>query len=249
MKSTVQRYDVLDCSICRVDLKKATDLLIENVERGCGGYVCFSNVHTVVMARQDIELRRATNNSFMSVPDGRPLMLLAKLRGLSDVGHVPGPSFMPHLFGEYKTIKHYFYGASPDTLARLTAALQQRYPESIIVGHYSPPYRDLTAEEDAAAIAAINACGPDVVWVGLGAPKQERWMAKHWEDLRPATLLGVGAAFDITAGVVRRAPAFMRTLSLEWLYRLCQEPRRLWKRYLVTNCLFIYYLINHALRR
>ena len=247
--SKVQRYDVLDCAICRVDLQKATALLLENIEQGRGGYVCFSNVHTTVMARKNAELRSATNNSFMSVPDGKPLMLLARMRGLKDVGHVPGPSFMPHLFAVNKAIRHYFYGASPETLGRLINALKRQYPDSIIVGYHSPPYRELTADEEAAALAEINKCRPDVVWVGLGAPKQECWMARHWEKLRPATLLGVGAAFDINAGVVRRAPAFMRALSLEWFYRLCQEPRRLWKRYLVTNTLFIYYLLNRAPKR
>jgi N-acetylglucosaminyldiphosphoundecaprenol N-acetyl-beta-D-mannosaminyltransferase len=246
-KKELQRYDVLDCKICRVGFDEAIWRLQENIKNGLGGYVCFSNVHTVVMSRNDVYLRNATNNSFMSVPDGKPLMLVAKFRGLDDVGHVPGPSFMPHLFSVDKTLRHYFYGSTHETLNKLVAVFKDRFPESKIVGHFSPPFRELSAGEEAEAIDMINNAKPDVIWVGLGAPKQEYWMAKNWGKLKPATLLGVGAAFDINAGIMRRAPYFMRALSMEWVYRLCQEPRRLWKRYLVTNTLFLYYLFKKSI--
>lgn len=245
--SVVERFPVLDCRINRTDLERATNDTCAHISTGAGGYVCFSNVHTVVSARRDELLRDITNQSFLSLPDGKPLSLVARWHGLTDVGRVAGPDFLPYLIGKTRGARHYFYGSTPETLARLTANLQHRFPDMNIAGSYSPPFRDLTPDETDQILEQINAARPDLIWVGLGAPKQEYWMARHWERLRPAILLGVGAAFEFHAGTVTRAPAWIQRLSIEWLYRLLQEPRRLWKRYLVTNSLFIYYLVSHAL--
>jgi N-acetylglucosaminyldiphosphoundecaprenol N-acetyl-beta-D-mannosaminyltransferase len=142
--------------------------------------------------------------------------------------------------------RHFFYGSTPAVLATLQVALLRLIPDLNICGACSPPFRALSEAEQQRDLQSIRESGAEFVWVGLGAPKQERWMAGNWQSLCPAILLGVGAAFDFHAGNVRRAPGVLRVLGLEWLYRLAQEPRRLWKRYLVTNSLFMFYLILDA---
>lgn len=245
-KSIPGRFKVLDCWINRLDMLHAAQLVRDRIASGGGGYVCFSNVHTVVTACKDNRLREITDNSFLSVPDGKPLSLVGKMQGLRDVGQVAGPDFMPYFFEEAKGVRHFFYGSTPDTLEKLTRNFKQKFPGASIVGSYSPPFRALTVTEEEEILAIIKLAKPDVIWVGLGAPKQEYWMADQWERLQPAILMGVGAAFDFHAGKIARAPEWMRKMSVEWLYRLCQEPRRLWKRYLVTNSLFFYYLMKSA---
>lgn len=243
---TSQRFRVLDCLISRTDLQHATQAVLDRIATGEGGYVCFSNVHTVVTARNDQRLREITNGSLLSVPDGRPLFLIARYRGLADVSQVAGPDFLPHFLAVAKNVRHFFYGSTPENLERLTANFKQRFPSAIIAGSHSPPFRQLASNEVHEMLALIQRAKPDVIWVGLGAPKQEYWMAEHWEALKPAILMGVGAAFDFHAGKIARAPDWMKQLSLEWMFRLCQEPHRLWKRYLVTNSLFLYYLMKYA---
>jgi N-acetylglucosaminyldiphosphoundecaprenol N-acetyl-beta-D-mannosaminyltransferase len=241
-----QRFRVLDCLISRTDLQHATQTVIDQITSGDGGYVCFSNVHTVVTALSDERLREITNASLLSVPDGRPLSVIAQHRGLKDVHQVAGPDFLPHFLAVAGSVRHFFYGSTPETIERLTVNLRRRFPNAIIAGSYSPPFRPLSAHEVQEVRALIRHAHPDVIWVGLGAPKQEYWMAENWRELRPAILMGVGAAFDFHAGTVTRAPQWMRQLSMEWVFRLFQEPRRLLKRYLVTNSLFLYHLMKAA---
>jgi exopolysaccharide biosynthesis WecB/TagA/CpsF family protein len=137
-------------------------------------------------------------------------------------------------------LKHYFYGSTEETLDSLKKNLKENYPYMDIAGMYSPPFRELTPEEDENMVKLINASGADFVWIGLGAPKQEKWMAEHKDRIK-GVMLGVGAGFDFHAGIVKRAPRVLQRLGLEWLYRLCQNPKRLLKRYLVTNTKFILY--------
>jgi N-acetylglucosaminyldiphosphoundecaprenol N-acetyl-beta-D-mannosaminyltransferase len=243
------RYRVLDCWISRTDPRRASITAWSRRLNGSGGYVCFSNVHTVVSSRRDVRLRVITNRSLLSVPDGKPLAWLARQRRLADVTQVAGPDFMLHFIETVKGARHFFYGATPETLERLVARLRQRYPYLIVAGCHAPPFRDLNQKETEDTLKAVREAGPDVIWVGLGAPKQEVWMARHWRELKPAVLFGVGAAFDIHAGRTVRAPGWMRRAGLEWLFRLLQEPRRLWKRYFVTNSLFLYYLAMNFLKK
>lgn len=244
-----ERYPVLDCLISRTDMQRAARSISERIRSEQGGYVCFSNVHTVVTARRDLRLRQATNDSFLSVPDGKPLSIVAKMQGIRDVGQVAGPDFMPYLIKTGGDTRHFFYGSTSATLEKLQANLARQFPDAKLVGVYSPPFRALSETESLEIVGIIKRACPDVVWVGLGAPRQEYWMATHWQQLKPAVLLGVGAAFDFHAGQIARAPEWMKALSVEWIHRLCQEPRRLWKRYLVTNSLFIYYLMKNMLVR
>lgn len=242
--SAPERYDVISCRISRATMETAVTHTIDRVDSKRGGYVCFTNVHAAVMGRQDRAYRAALDNSYMTLPDGKPLFWVARLKKLSDVGHVPGPDFFPAFLERTadKGLRHYFFGSKPDVLSTLEKKLTALHPEMQIVGSYSPPFREVSREETKAMIADINRVQPDVVWIGLGAPKQEFWMADNWEALRPAILMGVGAAFDFHAGTVKRAPRLFTRVGLEWLYRLCREPRRLWRRYFVTNSLFIYFL-------
>ncbi len=247
----VKRYNVIECNITRANMRSAIENARENIKNKTGGYVCFTNVHASVIGHQNLKFRSALNNSFMTLPDGKPLYWYARLKGLRDVGHVPGPDFMPTFIKHnHKTdIKHYFFGSTQEVLDKLSINLKQRYPEINIAGSFSPPFRALSAEETGEIIKKINALKPDIIWIGLGAPKQEEWMADNWEELRPALLMGVGAAFDFHAGTIQRAPPVFTKLGIEWLHRLSQEPKRLFRRYLVTNTLFIWYLISGSLKR
>ena len=245
------RFDVIGCRITRADMTSAIGHTTRRLQSGEGGYVCFTNVHASVTGRRDPAYRQALDHSFMTLPDGKPLYWVARARGLQDVGHVPGPDFMPEFIEHSRELglRHYFFGSTPEVLDALTTTLRQHYPDIRIVGSHSPPFRALSKEENRQLVDKINAARPDIIWIGLGAPKQELWMNKHWRSLRPAVLMGVGAAFDFHAGTAKRAPAMFTRLGLEWLYRLVNEPRRLWKRYLVTNTLFVGFLIYDRLRR
>jgi len=241
------RYQVLDCLICKATKKSALEKLKERLGTGKGGFVCFSNVHTVVTALNDARLRNATNHSFMSLPDGKPIYWVGKYKGIEGIEQVAGPDFFGYCLEKAKGLKHFLYGSTEETLQRLVCELKKRYPDAELVGTYSPPFRALRENEKEEIIDLIKSSGADLVWVGLGAPKQEMWMNEMWHQLRPAVLLGVGAAFDFYAGTTKRAPEWMRCVGMEWLYRLIQEPRRLWKRYFVTNTLFIVHMIGSAI--
>ncbi len=203
-------------------------------------YVAICNVHVVVTASRYPGYGRLIDDADMATPDGAPVAWMLRKQGFVDQPRISGPDLMWRLCERCAVEKMpvYFYGSSEATLAALEIRLHAAFPELLIVGLESPPFRALTAEEDAAAVARINASDARFVFVGLGCPKQEAWMAEHRGRVN-AVMIGVGAAFDFHAGVVSRAPAWMRDNGLEWLHRLASEPRRLWRRYLVTNTLFI----------
>ena len=203
-------------------------------------YVCLCNAHMVVSTTQDPDFRRVVNEADMAAPDGVPVAWMLRRLGFCGQQRISGSNLMWRYFAlaESRGAAVYFYGSTDATLTLLRARLRAAFPGLRIAGTYSPPFRALTAEEDAADVARINDSGAGAVFVGLGCPKQEKWMAAHRGRIR-AVMFGVGAAFEFHAGVINRAPLWMRRLGLEWLHRLCSEPRRLWKRYLVTNTLFI----------
>ena len=207
-----------------------------------GKYVCFSNTHTLVMARESNEYRDVLNNAAFTFADGNPIARLQIKSGLIGAERVAGPDFMEHMFRDSveASVSHYFYGSSPETLTELDRQLRGKYPGIDIRGTYSPPYRDLTPEEDAEIIRMINESGADVVWIGLGAPKQEKWMSAHAGKIN-GVMMGVGAGFDFHAGTIKRAPLWVQKIGMEWLYRLFQDPGRLLKRYVVTNFKFYLY--------
>jgi N-acetylglucosaminyldiphosphoundecaprenol N-acetyl-beta-D-mannosaminyltransferase len=240
------RVDVLGSRISAVDAQEALRLVGRRLETGEGGYVCFTNVHAVVMGRQDAEFQRITNSSYLSVADGKPVYWTARTKG--PVGHVPGPDFMRLVVERYPARKHFFYGSTDAVLARLIERLRREVPGLEVAGSLSPPFRVLSDSDKSAHYDQIRSSGAEIVWVGLGAPKQERWMCEAAASLTPAVLLGVGAAFDFHAQMVGRAPAVMREWGFEWLHRLASEPRRLWRRYLTTNSLFVAYLLQEFWR-
>lgn len=243
------RYNVIGCQINNLSKQQALENIVERLRTGQGGYVCFTNVHVSVMARENSDIQTIINNSFMSLPDGKPLYWVGKARGLDNIEHIPGPDFFPYLLDSRSEppLKHYFFGSKPETLEMLIENVKSKYPDAEIVGSESPPFRDLAPEEVEAQLARIRESGADIVWIGLGAPKQEKWMSDHWQTLAPAILFGVGAAFDFHAGNIQRAPDWAQRHGLEWLHRLLSEPRRLWKRYFYTNTMFMLYLICDSL--
>lgn len=246
----ISHTTILNTKINIITMPEAVAYLDENLEKLRGQYVCVSNVHTTVMAYRDEKYNEVQNNSALNLPDGKPLFIVQKRRGFKGAGRVPGPDLMPELFklSEKKGYRHYFYGSTPETLKALEKQLGEKYPRLQIVGMYSPPFRPLTPEEDAKAVAMINAASPDYIWVGLGAPKQELWMAEHRGYLH-GVMLGVGAGFDFHAGTVKRAPRWMQEICMEWLWRVAQDPKRLLPRYLDTNFSFLYYLAKERRKR
>ncbi len=212
---------------------------------GAPGYITVNNVHTVIEAVQDRSYGEIINHAAMALADGKPLSVVARWKGIQPASRIFGPTFMEKslAWGQAHGLKHFFFGSSPETLEKLVLFCQQRFPKVQIVGAISPPFRAFTEAENARFLREMNQSGADIDWVGLGAPRQERWMAANYQKLHHGVMIGIGAGFDYLAGNTRHAPEWMKNASLEWLYRLLQEPRRLWKRYLVTNSLFIYYLI------
>lgn len=239
-----ERYDVFGVKYAISGLDEAVMHVIRHLKDLSGRYICFSNVHTLVMARENPEYRDALNGSAITFPDGAPIAQMEMRSGISGAERVAGPDFMNRMFTATAdgSVRHYFYGSSPETLDALKNRLQEKYPDMVIAGMYSPPYRDLTAEEDEEIIRTINDANADIVWIGLGAPKQEKWMAAH-NGLIHGVMMGVGAGFDFHAGTIRRAPVWIQRIGLEWLYRLFQDPKRLIRRYLVTNVKFYWYRI------
>lgn len=222
--------DLLGVRVSALNLQSACDGLNEAIRNGVRGYVCLCGAHGLVDSQSDPALRAAYNEAFMNTPDGMPLVWELHRQGNPDAGRVYGPDLMLEMFG--CGLRHYLYGATPTTLLRLEMRLEKKFPDASIVGTYSPPFRALTEKEDDDVADRINAAKPDIVWVGLGAPKQELWMANMRSRLSAPMLIGVGAAFDFHAGHKPQAPAVMQSLGLEWLFRLGSEPRRLWRRYL-----------------
>lgn len=208
--------------------------------------VCICNAHSVVTARQDKEFAAAVNSADMATPDGAPVAWLMRRLGASGQERINGPDLMLKYCeaAAKRGESIYLYGGAETTLSILRDQLPKRFPGLVIAGSHSPPFRALTEEEDAAIVRDINDSGAGTVWVSLGCPKQEKWMAAHRGRIN-GVMIGVGAAFDYHAGVISRAPLWMQNNGLEWLHRLASEPRRLWKRYFVTNTLFIW----HAARQ
>jgi N-acetylglucosaminyldiphosphoundecaprenol N-acetyl-beta-D-mannosaminyltransferase len=203
-------------------------------------YVCICNVHSVVTASRDAGFSRVLNEADMATPDGAPVAWLLRRIGHAGQQRINGPDLMWRYCSQSqeRTESIFFYGSAEKTLATLEEKLRGVFPSLKIAGSISPPFRTLTEEEDNAIVAQINDSGAGVVFVSLGCPKQELWMAAHRGRIN-AVMIGVGAAFDYHAETIRRAPKWMQDCGLEWLHRLASEPRRLWKRYLVTNTLFI----------
>jgi N-acetylglucosaminyldiphosphoundecaprenol N-acetyl-beta-D-mannosaminyltransferase len=236
-----RRIDVLDWRQC-------LDRILGWAGRRESRYVCMCNVHSVVTARRDPAFGRVINGADLAAPDGAPVAWRLRALGFPKQQRISGPDLMWKCCAgaAEEGLPIFLYGGTTMALQRLSAYLAREFPRLAIVGCYAPPFRPMTEAEDARVVDAIEHSGARVVFVGLGCPKQEVWMAAHRGRIR-AVMIGVGAAFDYHAGVLRRAPRWMRNAGLEWLHRLASEPRRLWRRYFVTNTLFLAYLAGEML--
>ena len=231
---------ILDSQISVIDMSTTIEYLKKNTDMLRGKYICVCNTHTTIMAYENESYRNAQNSAVLNLPDGKPLSIVGRRHGYTEMGRVAGPDLMHEVFrisAEQKW-RHYFYGSTAETLEALRKRLESNYQGIQIVGMYAPPFRDLMIEEDTEIVNLINEAKPDFIWVGLGAPKQEIFMYHHREQLN-GVMIGVGAGFDFHAGKVKRAPLWMQRIGLEWFYRMMQEPRRLWKRYFKTNWKFL----------
>lgn len=240
-KSNIPVCNIMGVNIAAINmgwLLKFTDKYIKDLS---GDYMCVSNVHTIVLSYEDDEYKTVQNGGIMAIPDGGPLSTVGRKRGFQKMNRTTGPTYMGEIFkvSVEKGYRHYFYGSTDETLEKLRNRLTKQFPGMQIAGMYSPPFRPTTEEEDAAIVERINETNPDFVWVGLGAPKQEKWMATHQGEIK-GFMVGVGAGFDYYAGNIMRAPEWMQMHNLEWVYRLVQDPKRLFKRYLITNTKFIW---------
>ena len=233
--------NILGVNINVTNMQETVEYIENNIKDLKGNYICVSNVHTTVMSYEDEEYKKVQNSAIMALPDGKPLSIVSKKKGFKEAERVTGPDLMEEIFkvSEEFGYKHFFYGSTQETLDKLKERLLNKYPNLKIKGLYSPPFRELTEDEDNKIINDINNSNADFIWIGLGAPKQELWMYEHKNKVN-GLMIGVGAGFDYHAEKIKRAPKVMQQLSLEWLYRLLQDPKRLFKRYIKTNLKFLY---------
>lgn len=228
---------------------KATELIIKNALEGRSEYVCVATVHMVMEAFDDIDFRNIVNSALLVTPDGMPLVWALKLLGIKNAVRVHGPALTPYLCDKAGNlgISIGFYGGTEIVLEKMIKNLKSKFPGLQVTYAYSPPFRPLTEEEDREIVENINKSEAKILFVGLGCPKQEKWMAQHKGKIK-TVMIGVGAAFDFLAGVKPQAPGWMQNMGLEWLFRLITEPGRLWKRYLYHNPRFIYHFGKQLLK-
>lgn len=237
----METCNILGVNIAVTNLKNTVSYIEENLQSLKGNYICVSNVHTTVTSYEDSEYKKIQNGGALALPDGKPLSIISRKRGFKNAERVTGPDLMGDIFkeSEEKGYSHFFYGSSNETLEILNERLKEKYPNLNIIGMYSPPFKPEVSIESDNFINDINSKNVDFFWVGLGAPKQEKWMYEHKDKIN-SVMIGVGAGFDYYAERIKRAPDWMQKSSLEWLYRLMQDPKRLFKRYFLTNSKFIY---------
>jgi N-acetylglucosaminyldiphosphoundecaprenol N-acetyl-beta-D-mannosaminyltransferase len=229
------RVDVLGIHVSVTDMDDTVETFDRWIARDERQLVCVSDMNALLQARADERLTALYNTSGLTLPDGMPLVWAGRKAGFDRMARVCGPDLLERVMAEAaeRGWSQYFYGGADGVAEQLRDTFVARHPGLEVAGFHCPPYRELSAQEDAEIVDRINAAKPDIVWVGLGAPKQERWMAEHRDRLDAAILIGVGAAFDFHTGRVDRAPLWMQRSGLEWSYRLAKEPRRLWRRYLL----------------
>jgi len=248
------RADILGVAVSAINLDDAVETINRWISERSRNYVCVTGVHGAMESRRDERLRRIHNEAGMVTPDGIPLVWLLRLLGKSRVERVYGPDLMRRLtaISEQRGYRQFYYGGADGVADRLKQVLISGHPRLVVAGTLCPAFRELTPEEDRAAVRAINVARPHIVWVGLSTPKQEFWMASHLGHIEAPVMIGVGAAFDFLAGTKRQAPVWMQRNGLEWLFRLCSEPRRLWRRYAYIVPGFVILavgeLVRHAIR-
>jgi len=239
-KNKIPVCNILGVDIAAINMDWLIDFTQKNIKNLSGNYMCVSNVHTTVMAYENKYYCDIQNGGIMAIPDGGPLSSVGRSRGYNQMARTTGPDYLREILriSKENEYKHYFFGSTQDTLKKLRMKISQEFPGVQITGMYSPPFRSLTNEENLQIVDIINRSAPDFIWVGLGAPKQEQWMAQHQGKVS-GFMVGVGAAFDYFAGNIKRAPMWMQKNNMEWLHRLVQDPKRLFIRYFKTNSKFV----------
>ncbi len=241
-RMSIERANVQGVGVSALNLDSAVAAVADALAHRSKGYICVTGVHGVSEAQRNPAFRQVLNQAFLNTPDGMPMVWMGRLQGFRNIGRVYGPDLLlrvcelsiPYGF------THFLYGGGPGVAEELKSRLEHRFPGLRVVGVYTPPFRPLTEKEQSELMKMVADLKPDAFWVGLSTPKQEQFMADHFRRLDATLFFGVGAAFDFHTGRVRQAPRWMQRSGLEWLFRLACEPRRLWKRYLRNNPLFLF---------
>jgi N-acetylglucosaminyldiphosphoundecaprenol N-acetyl-beta-D-mannosaminyltransferase len=241
--------NVLGIAVDALNMPHAIDRIAEHLGAGEKGYICVAGVHGVMEAQRCAELCTIYEHSLMTVPDGMPLVWVGHMQGHATMERVAGPDLMLQIFAEprFADLTHFLYGGEPGVAEELRIRLQRQFPQAHIVGTYTPPFRELNPEEEAELLVTIGEVQPDVIWVGIGCPRQEIFMARYLDRLETRLIFGVGAAFDYHTGRIRDCAPWIKRAGLQWLHRLLQDPRRLWKRYLRNNPVFVWRVVLQML--
>jgi N-acetylglucosaminyldiphosphoundecaprenol N-acetyl-beta-D-mannosaminyltransferase len=240
--SIPRRVNILGVGINSLNLPSAVELMESAVVSATRGYVCVTDVRAIIEAQDNPAYLQILNSSFLTVPDGRPSVWIGRAQGFSRMGQVAGPDLILEFckLSCQKGYSQFFYGGAPGVAERLRDVLSKRYPGLNVVGTYTPPFRPLNDQEEKELTELLARLKPDITWVGLGAPKQELFMAQHLNRFDTALMVGVGAAFDMHTGRISDAPQWVKRAGFAWVHRFMQEPKRLWKRYLKAIPRFIW---------
>ena len=243
------RANVLGVGVHAVNMERALTVFEWAIANDRKGYVCVTGVHGVMEAQRDHSFREILNGSLLTVPDGMPTVWVGRLEGFSDMRRVFGPDLMSEVCQKSVSNrwKHFLFGGVPGVAESLRESLESRFPGLLVVGTFTPPFRDLSNAEQEELQSIVSSSKPDIFWVGLSTPKQERFMAEYLGKLDTKVMVGVGAAFDLHTGRIKDAPAWMKASGLQWLHRMYQDPRRLWKRYLKNNPEFLFRIVGQFL--
>lgn len=238
----IKKFTLLGVNVSAITIERSCVVIDSWITQNTPNYVCVTGVHGIMESQYDSLLRDIHNNAGLVVPDGRPLSWIGMLLGYNNIERVYGPNLMLAMckIAEDKGYTNYLYGGALGIAEQLRDKLIKRFPKIKIIGTYTPSFRPLSQEEELYIAKEFERLSPDIVWIGLSTPKQEYWMSNHINTLNAKVMVGVGAAFDFISGNKKGAPEWMQVSGLEWFFRLCTEPRRLWKRYLVGNSVFLY---------
>jgi N-acetylglucosaminyldiphosphoundecaprenol N-acetyl-beta-D-mannosaminyltransferase len=242
MAALPPRVNILGVGVHALNLRSAVDVLGATLETRIKGYVCVTGVHGVCEAQSHPAFRSILNHALLNTPDGMPIVWLGRNAGFREMDRVYGPDLLLEVCAASETAgwRHFFYGGGPGTAESLASVLKTKFPQLQIVGTHTPPFRPLMPAELRELQAQVSAVRPDIFWVGLSTPKQEEFMSSTLDCLEVPVMIGIGAAFDLISGKVRQSPRWIQRSGFEWLFRLILEPRRLWKRYLKNNPLFVW---------
>ena len=237
----MNRVNVLGVGVSALNLQSALAQIADAIQNRHKGYICVTGVHGVMEAQTDERFRAILNNAFLCTPDGMPMVWVGKIRGQSNMGRVYGPDLMLDIcaWSQANPCRHFFFGGAPGVAEQLAEKLRERFPKLEVAGTFTPPFRPLNPDEENDLREKVRVARPDIFWVGLSTPKQEKFMAEYLPKLDATLMIGVGAAFDFLSGRVKQAPRWMQRTGLEWFYRLCSEPRRLAGRYFKNNPVFV----------